>query len=159
MSNGGHGGLHGHDEFLGGGGAVALGTALAPFILNGAIDLVTPSAANTYTGEGIIDGQRVFIEDTVLDSIQMYQRVDGISGSTTAELYRFTGGVWTEIALSGALTLAAGGGANASVTRTFGPTTFLAGDRIGVMLTAVQGRTAPATAIPTDLVITVYEAP
>ena len=159
MSNGGHGGAHGHDEALGGGGSPALAGALAPFILNGAIDLVTPSAANTYTGEGIIDGQRVFIEDTVLDSVEMYQRVDGATGSTTAELYLYTGGVWTEIALSGALTLAAGGGANAVIVRTFGPTTFLAGDRIGAMLTAVQARTAPSTSIPTDLVITPYEAP
>ena len=154
-----HGGLWGHDEALGGGGSPAAGAGLQPFILNGAIDLVTPSAANTYTGEGIIDGQRVFIEDTVLDSVEMYQRVDGATGSTTAELYRYTGGVWTEIALSGALTLAAGGGANAVIVRTFGPITFLAGDRIGAMLTAVQARTAPSTSVPTDLVITPYEAP
>jgi hypothetical protein len=154
-----HGELHGLDSRTGSGGAAPAGAGLSPFILNGAIDLVTPSAANTYADPGIIDGQRVFIEDTVLDSIQMYQRLDGISGSTTAELYRFTAGAWSEIALSAALTLAAGGGANVSVTRTFGPTTFLAGDRIGVMLTAVQARTPPATAVPTDLVITVYEAP
>lgn len=133
--------------------------APAPFILNGAIDLVTPSATGTYTGEGIIDGSRLFVGSTVLDSVQMYQRVDGVSGSTTAEVYRFNAGAWAKLTLSAALTLAAGGGANAVIVRTFGPITFVAGNRISCMLTAVQARTPPATAIPTDLVITPYKAP
>lgn len=151
-----HPSSHGLDQALGGG---ATGVGAVTFRLNGAIDLVTPSTANTYAGDGIFDGQFLVVEDTTFDSITLYQRLDGVAGTTTVELYHFTGGAWVEVALSGALSLTAGGGANASITRTLGPLTVAAGERLGVQVTAVQSRTPPSTSVPTDLVATVYEAP
>jgi hypothetical protein len=155
VSNGGHGGAHGHDEALGGGGAAA--APAINFRLNGDVSLITPSVANTYGGDGVFDAQIPLVVGGVYDSITLYQWLDGAADSTTVELWHFTAGAWAEIALSAALTIAAGGGADVSVTRTFGPITGVAGERFSVQATAVQS--SDATDIPTNLVATVFEAP
>ena len=149
-----HAKTHGLDESAAGGGAAA---SPIVFRLNGDVSLVTPSAANTYAGDGIFDGQVPLVPGQTYDSVTLYQRLDGAADSTTAELYHFTGGAWVEVTLSGALTLAAGGGADQEITRTFTAIVGAAGERFSMQLTAVQS--ADETDTPTDVIGHVFEAP
>lgn len=162
MSQGGHGGAHGHDENPASGGAAAAAFEPVEFRLNGQVDLVTPSAAGTYTGSGIFDAQPVVDRDVYLDSVALYQRVDGASGTTTVEVYYYdiVGLAWVIVPLFGTLTLAAGGGNDAGDQASANPTPtlYLAGTRFGAMLTTVQG--SDATDIPTDIVVSfIFSAP
>lgn len=149
-----HGTLHGgNDQRTGGASSTSVAQGVA-FRLNGDVSLIVPSAANTYAGSGIFDGQVEITEATTLTQVTMWQRLDGDSGSTTVEVYYWDGAAWAEIALAAALTIASGGGNNAEVTIAFSaPLAVVAGDRIGVQFTAVQ--LAGAGGTPTDVYVAV----
>lgn len=156
-----HGGLHGHDDFAGGGAAAALVFPPTEFKLNGDVSLVTPSASGTYPGTGTFDGQPILDRDQYLDSVVLWQLLDGDAGTTEVEVYVWPpGGPWAQITTTGALSLAAGGGNDAAVQSavTGAPLLVVGGSRVAALFTSVQSSGAGGT--PTDVVVSfIWTAP
>ena len=112
---------------------------------------VNGDLAGIVTPSNYVDGL-IHIESAVtITKIVMTQEIDGSSGDTTVELYkRSTGDAETQITNVGTVTLASGGGDRARVEVTsFANAALVAGDRLGMKITSVQGGG------PEDLTVTV----
>lgn len=126
-------------------------SVIAPFYADGllsslptstllALDGLPTTDADAAAGAGLFNGVRYAKPNTAIGTggIIITQRVDGSSGTTVAEVYRLRSGTWTSL---GSVSLAFGGGGNASSTLT--PTTaalrsFESGDVIACALVTAQ---------------------
>lgn len=86
--------------------------ALFPVSVAGALNGLATAQVGLAAGAGSFDGLRECSTGLLIDTngIKIRQRVDGSSGTTTVEMYRLRGGVWT---LLGSISLAFGGGGGA----------------------------------------------